>query len=155
MNYDLVRGLHIIAVIGWMAGMLLLPRLYVYHMQVERGSAAEQLFIDAERRLLRIIINPAMIAAWTFGLMLLWIRTDGLRAPGVILEPWLLTKLAFVVLLSGWHGVLAGARRKFAEGRNTRSQRYWRMTNELPFRGGDHHGAGGDDRVPVLIHGLT
>lgn len=133
MNYDLVRGLHILAVIAWMAGMLLLPRLYVYHMQVERGSTAEQLFIAAERRLLRIIINPAMIAAWTFGLMLLWIRASGFREPEVLLEPWLATKLVFAVLLSAWHGALSGARRRFAEGRNTRSQRYWRMTNELPF----------------------
>ena len=132
-HYDLIRGVHIIAVIAWMAGMLFLPRLFVYHMQVERGSDAERLFIDAERRLLRIIINPAMGLAWIFGLMLLWIRTEGLRAPEVLLEPWLVTKLAFVVALSAWHGVLAGARRRFAEGTNTRSQRYWRMTNELPF----------------------
>lgn len=133
MNYDLVRGLHIVAVIAWMAGLLFLPRLYIYHMQVERGSHAETVFIDAERRLMKIIMNPAMIAAWTLGLMLLWIRTDGLSAPGVLLEPWLATKLVFVLLLSGWHGALSAARRTFAEGRNTRSQRYWRMTNELPF----------------------
>jgi putative membrane protein len=133
MNYDLIRGLHIIAVIGWVAGMLFLPRLYVYHMQVERGSPAEQIFIDAERRLLRIIINPAMIAAWVFGLMLLWIRTDGFSNPQVLLEPWLATKLALVVALSAWHGHLSAARRRFADGTNTRSEKFWRMTNELPF----------------------
>lgn len=133
MNYDLVRGLHIIAVIAWMAGLLFLPRLYVYHLQVERGSRAEQLFIDAEQRLLKIILNPAMIVAWVLGLALLWIRTDGLRTPEVLLEPWLATKLLFVVLLSGWHGYLAGARKRFAAGANDKSERFWRLTNELPI----------------------
>ena len=132
MTYDLLRGLHIIAVIAWMAGMLFLPRLFVYHMQVERGSDAERLFVDAERRLLRIIINPAMIAAWILGLALLHHRVS-LGGWGVLLQPWLATKLLLVLALSAWHGHLAAARKRFEAGTNARSQRYWRMTNELPF----------------------
>lgn len=130
--YNLLRGLHIIAVIAWMAGMLFLPRLFVYQMQVERGSAAERLFIDAERRLLRIIVNPAMVAALLFGVGLIW--SDGERRGwGFLLTPWMLTKLAGVLFLFYWHGVLAGARKRFEAGTNTRSERFWRMTNELPF----------------------
>ena len=130
--YNLLRGLHILAVIAWMAGLLFLPRLYIYHMRSERGSAGEQLFIDAERRLLRIIMNPAMIAAWIFGLGLLHYDVS-VRGWGVLLEPWLATKLAFVLLLSGWHGQLAAARKRFAAGQNKRSEKFWRISNELPF----------------------
>ncbi|HRD45429.1 MAG TPA: CopD family protein [Caulobacter sp.] len=131
-HYDLLRGLHIIAVIAWMAGMLYLPRLYVYHTRAERGSQLDETFQEMERKLLRIIINPSMIAAWLLGLAL--IAANGVnRGWDFLAQPWMLTKLALVVALSGWHGFLAGARRKFEAGTNTRSEKFWRMTNEIPF----------------------
>lgn len=133
-HFNLFRGLHIIAVIAWMAGMLYLPRLYVYHCRATPGSEMDATFQEMEVKLLRIIINPAMIATWLFGLCL--IAADAQMRPGgwaFLLTPWMLTKLTGVILLSGWHGFLAGARRKFANGANTRSEKFWRMSNELPF----------------------
>lgn len=130
--YNLLRGLHIIAVIAWMAGMLFLPRLFVYQMRAEPDSDMDQMFKDAERRLLRIIINPALIAALIFGLGL--IVSDGERRGwGFLLTPWMLTKLAGVGFMFYWHGFLSAARRKFEAGTNTRSEKFWRVTNELPF----------------------
>jgi putative membrane protein len=131
-NYDLLRGLHILAVIAWMAGMLYLPRLYVYHMRAARGSELDLTFQEMERKLLRIIINPAMIATWLFGLCL--IAADGVnRGWDFLAQPWMIVKLVSVFVLSGWHGFLAGARRKFEAGTNARSEKFWRMTNEIPF----------------------
>ncbi|MDP1630124.1 MAG: CopD family protein [Caulobacter sp.] len=131
-NFNLIRGLHIIAVIAWMAGMLYLPRLYVYHSKATAGSELDETFKVMELKLLRIIINPAMIIALVFGLLL--IMADGrIRGWDFLTTPWMLTKLAALTFLFGWHGFLAGARRKFAENRNTRPEKFWRMTNELPF----------------------
>jgi len=131
-HYDLLRGLHIIAVIAWMAGMLYLPRLYVYHTRAERGSQMDETFQEMERKLLRIIINPSMVAAWLFGLAL--IAADSVRLGwGFLAQPWMIVKLVLVVAMSGWHGYLAGARRRFEAGTNTRTERFWRMTNEIPF----------------------
>ncbi|MDP1736788.1 MAG: protoporphyrinogen oxidase HemJ [Caulobacter sp.] len=126
-HYDLLRGLHIIAVIAWMAGMLYLPRLYVYHTGTTAGSELDVTFQIMERKLLRIIINPAMILTWLLGLSLMAARPD------VLGQPWMWIKLAGVLFLTSWHGFLAGARKKFAAGTNTRSAKFWRMTNELPF----------------------
>lgn len=126
-HYDLLRGLHIIAVIAWMAGMLYLPRLYVYHTRAIPGGELDSALQVMEVKLLRIIINPAMILTWLFGLSLMAARPD------VLAQPWMWVKLAGVVFLSSWHGFLAGARKKFAAGTNTRSEKFWRMTNELPF----------------------
>jgi putative membrane protein len=126
-NYNLLRGLHIIAVIAWMAGMLYLPRLYVYHAGAAAGSELDTTFQTMELKLLRIIINPAMILTWLLGLSLMAARPD------VLSQPWMWVKLAGVLFLTSWHGFLAGARKKFANGTNTRSARFWRMTNELPF----------------------
>lgn len=126
-HYDLLRGLHIIAVIAWMAGMLYLPRLYVYHTGTAAGSELDVTFQTMELKLLRIIINPAMILTWLLGLSLMAARPD------VLSQPWMWVKLAGVLFLSAWHGFLAGARKKFAAGTNTRSAKFWRMTNELPF----------------------
>jgi len=131
-NYDVLRGLHIIAVIAWMAGMLYLPRLYVYHTQAEAGSQMDETFKVMELKLLRIIINPSMGLAWLFGLCLI-AANSVIRGWGFLLEPWMVVKLASVIALSGWHGFLAGARRKFANGTNSRPERFWRMTNEIPF----------------------
>jgi putative membrane protein len=131
-HYDLVRGLHILAVIAWMAGLLYLPRLFAYHTGAKPGSEMDLTFQTMERKLLRIIMNPAFVLAWAFGLALIWI--DGhLRGWGFLAQPWMLAKLAGVLFLTGWHHHLGVARKAFAEGRNRRSNRYWRAVNELPF----------------------
>jgi putative membrane protein len=132
-NYDLLRGLHLIAVIAWMAGLLILPRLFVYHMRSEPGSDMAQLFEHAEGRLLRLIMNPAMVAAWVLGLSLMWVRSGGGEDTSFLHQPWMIVKLAGVGLVTWWHHRLAVARKRFAEGRNQRSERYWRMSNEVPF----------------------
>lgn len=136
-TYDLARGLHILAVIAWMAGLLFLPRLYAY--DAEQADRAEPLRGEMrgllrlwQTRLLKIIVNPAMIAAWIFGAWLIWI--DGTaRGWDFLLQPWMLAKLAGVVALSGWHGFLAAERKRIHGGVSTRSGRFWRMTNEIPF----------------------
>lgn len=135
--YDLARGLHILAVIAWMSGMLYLPRLYAY--DAEQAAKPEPLRSEMQAllrtwqtRLLRIIINPAMGLAFLFGGWLIWI--DGTaRGWDVFQQPWMVTKLVGVFLLAGWHGFLAGERKKIAAGTSTRSARFWRMSNEVPF----------------------
>jgi protoporphyrinogen IX oxidase len=125
--YHWTKAFHVISVIAWMAGMLYLPRLYVYHCEVKPGSVESERFKVMERRLLRQIINPAMIAAWTFGLLLA-------LTPGVLgwSAGWWYVKLAAVVLLAGFHGALSRWRRDFLEDRNTRPQRFYRIANEVP-----------------------
>ncbi|MDB5445505.1 MAG: hypothetical protein JWQ97_822 [Phenylobacterium sp.] len=131
-RYDLFRGLHILAVIAWMAGLLYLPRLFAYHTTATAGSEMDLTFQIMEAKLLKIIMNPAFVASWIFGLTLIWI--DGhVRGWSFLGQGWMVTKLAGVLFLTGWHHYLAVARKAFAEGRNRRSNRFWRMTNELPF----------------------
>jgi len=133
MTYNLLRGLHILAVIAWMAGLLLLPRLYAYHTETAPpGSEFDGHFKRWEAKVMRIILNPAMMLAWLFGLALIWVDAQA-RGWGFLSQPWMITKLAGVLFLTGWHAYLSAARRAFAEGRNQRSGRFWRMTNELPF----------------------
>jgi len=133
LTYNLLRGLHIVAVIAWMAGLLYLPRLFAYHTDAPAGSAMDETFKTMEARLYRMIMNPAMIAVWILGLSLIWF--DGSRRLGwsFLLAPWMLTKLAGVVFLTWWHHYLGLARKAFAKGERRRSNRFWRMTNELPF----------------------
>ncbi|MGE3365227.1 MAG: protoporphyrinogen oxidase HemJ [Rhizobiaceae bacterium] len=123
--YLWAKAIHVIAVISWMAGMLYLPRLFVYHVDAEKGSAQSETFKVMERRLLRGIINPAMMFSWVFGLWLAW---KGFGFQG----GWLHAKLAAVLVLSGMHGYLSTAVRAFAEDRNTRPARHWRIVNEVP-----------------------
>jgi len=123
--YLWLKAAHVIAVIAWMAGMLYLPRLFVYHARSEPGSEQSETFKVMERRLLRVIINPAMIATWVLGVWLAW---DG----GFFGSGWFDAKLALVVALSALHGMYAGWVRRFAEDRNTRSQRFYRAINEVP-----------------------
>ncbi|MET2830009.1 protoporphyrinogen oxidase HemJ [Mesorhizobium shangrilense] len=123
--YPWAKAIHVIAVISWMAGMLYLPRLLVYHADAEKGSVQSETFKVMERRLLRGIINPAMIATWVFGLWLAW---KGFAFHG----GWLHAKIAAVLLLSAVHGYLAGAVRKFAGDRNEKPARHWRIVNEIP-----------------------
>ncbi len=131
-HYNLIRGLHIVAVIAWMAGMMYLPRLFAYHTRASPGSQMDQTFKIMEVKLLRIIINPAIILVVILGGILIWVDLSRI-GPHFWLAPWFVTKILGVILLGAWHGYLARARRMFAEGRNTRSERFWRMTNELPF----------------------
>jgi putative membrane protein len=123
--YLWAKAIHVIAVISWMAGMLYLPRLFVYHTAAEKGSTQSETFKVMERRLLRAIINPAMTVAWVFGLWLAW---KGFGFAG----GWLHAKLAAVLIMSGVHGYLSAAVRKFAEDRNEKTARHWRIVNEIP-----------------------
>jgi protoporphyrinogen IX oxidase len=123
--YAWLKAFHIIAVIAWMAGMLYLPRLFVYHCEAEAGSKQSETFKLMERRLLRAIINPAMIAAWVLGLALIW-QGDWLAAY------WLHAKLALVLALSALHGLLARWVRDFAADRNQHTQKFYRIINEIP-----------------------
>jgi putative membrane protein len=123
--YLWLKAAHVIAVISWMAGMLYLPRLFVYHSEVAADSPQSQTFKVMERRLLRLIINPAMVATWALGL---WLAHEG----GLLGQGWLHAKFALVVLLSAVHGYFARAVRAFAEDRNIRPARHWRIMNEVP-----------------------
>ncbi|MBA3810412.1 MAG: CopD family protein [Caulobacteraceae bacterium] len=128
MMFNLLRGLHILAVIAWMAGLLYLPRLFAYHTRAAVGSEMDETFKTMEAKLLGIIMNPAMIAVLVLGAALVWF--DG---PQVLKAPWMVTKLAGVIFLVFWHSYLAAARKRLAAGRRERTERFWRMTNELPF----------------------
>ena len=133
--YDWLRGLHILAVIAWMAGMLYLPRLYAYHTRATPGSEMDTTFQEMERKLLRIIMNPAMAVSLVLGIALIWYDST-YRYAGVakfLGQPWMSVKLLGVIFLLGWHGFLSSARKTFANGTNTRSNTFWRATNELPF----------------------
>ena len=123
--YLWIKAVHVIAVIAWMAGMLYLPRLFVYHVDSERGSVQSETFKVMERRLYRGIINPSMIIAWAAGLWLAW---KGFGFMG----GWLHAKIALVVAMSAMHGYLGGAVRRFAEDRNEKPARHWRIVNEVP-----------------------
>lgn len=124
-GYDWVKALHIIAVIAWMAGMLYLPRLFVYHCDAPAGSDKSETFKVMERRLLRGIINPAMIATWVFGL---WLVT----VSGSYRDGWFQAKFILVLVLAGLHGFFVRAVADFAADRNTRSQKFYRVINEAP-----------------------
>lgn len=131
--YDLVRGLHIISVIAWMAGIMYLPRLFAYHAEAIPGSEMDKTFQTMELKLYRIIMGPAMVAAFVLGLALIWIDGTARLGWSFLGKPWMITKLAGAVFLIGWHHFLGAARKRFAAGTNTRSARFWKMTNELPF----------------------
>jgi len=122
-----VKALHVISVIAWMAGMMYLPRLFVYHADAEKGSVQSETFKLMERRLYRGITTPAMIAAYVFGLAMIF--------AGIIdwhqIWPWV--KAVFVLALSGYHGMLGGRLRAFANDSNDKPSRYYRAINEIPF----------------------
>ena len=132
--YDLLRGLHIIAVIAWMSGMMYLPRLFAYHTETApAGSEFDAHFKVWEGKLLRIIINPAMTLTFLFGFGLIWIDGSQRLGWGFLLLPWMLVKIAGIVFLSYWHGFLSKSRRQIAEGQRPKTAKFWRATNELPF----------------------
>ena len=123
--YQWLLAFHIIAVIAWMAGMLYLPRLFVYHCEAEAGSKQSETFKVMERRLLKAIINPAMIVTWLLGLWLAW-------SGGWYASPWLQAKVVLVLGLSALHGFFVRWVRDFAADRNTHSQKFYRFINEVP-----------------------
>ena len=122
-----IKALHVISVISWMAGLLYLPRLFVYHCDAQIGTDKSETLKVMERRLLRAIMNPAMLASWLFGAIMLYDMRDALMVPG-----WLHVKLASVVAMTAAHMLMAKWRREFAEDRNTRSHRFYRTANEVP-----------------------
>ncbi len=126
--YPWIKSLHLISVIAWMAGIFYLPRLYVYHTMITPGSAESERFKVMERRLLKQIMNPAMIATWLFGLVLVF-------TPGVIdwtHAGWWHVKFTMVLLMSGFHGAMSKWRREFLEDRNRHSTKFYRIANEVP-----------------------
>ncbi len=123
--YPWIRALHIIFVIAWMAGLLYLPRLFVYHCQAETGSPLAETFKVMERRLLKAIMNPALIAAWVFGLSLMFFGE-------IWREPWMHAKFLLLLLLTAAHLSMARWQRAFAEDRNAKSERFYRIANEVP-----------------------
>ena len=123
-----IKGLHILAVIAWMAGLLYLPRLFVYHTAAAPGSDTADTLAVMERKLLRGIMNPAMVAVLLFGGALVW-----LEGVSLLTKPWMVVKLLGVVFLLAWHHYLADARKRLAAGERTHSERFWRLMNETPF----------------------
>jgi putative membrane protein len=123
--YPWIKALHVIAVISWMAGMLYLPRLFVYHCEAEVGSKQSETFKVMEWRLLKLIINPAMMVTWLAGLYLAW-------SAHWYTSPWFHAKLTLVIVLSGVHGFFVRWVKDFAADRNTRSQKFYRIINEVP-----------------------
>ena len=129
-TYLLFKSIHLIAVISWMAGLLYLPRIFVYHSEAVQNNKSEDLmetFKVMERRLLVYIMNPAMIVSWIFGVLL--IHTIGMDNFGSI---WLQLKLTFVIILTIYHFFLFQCLRKFVENRNTYSSKFYRIINEIP-----------------------
>jgi protoporphyrinogen IX oxidase len=120
-----LKALHVVAVISWMAGLLYLPRLFVYHCAAEKGSQQSETFKTMEHRLLRLIMNPAMIVVWITGPWLAW-------AQGMVHDRWLWAKFALVVALTGYHHALGLWRKDFAADRNVRQARFYRIANEVP-----------------------
>jgi len=124
--YLWIKAFHIIAVIAWMAGMLYLPRLFVYHAAVPRGSEQSETFKTMEQRLLRFIMTPAMIATWIFGIALAMIESQLLAAT------WFHIKIALVLVMTVMHGLFSHWTSDFARDRNARPPKFYRITNEIP-----------------------
>jgi len=124
--YLWIKSFHLIAVMSWMAAMLYLPRLFVYHVDAKKGSVQSETFKTMERRLLRYIGTPAMLVTWILGIMLLAAN------PEVAQNGWIHFKLLLVFLLSGFHGACAGWMKKFARDENTKSAKFFRIANEVP-----------------------
>ena len=131
--YNLLIGLHIIMVIAWMAGLMMLPRLYAYHTETAPpGSDFDAHFTRWEGKVIKIILRPAMGLVWLLGLSLIYVDSQ-IRGVSFLAEPWMLTKIAGIVFVTGWHGFISNAHKGFLAGRRDRTAKFWRMTNELPF----------------------
>ena len=127
-HYMWVKAFHVIAVIAWMAGMLYLPRLFVYHAEAPKGGELSETLKIMEHRLLRYIITPAMIATFLFGGLMLYANWEAIMTSA----GWMHAKLLLVFLLAGVHGMLSGMRKKFARDENTRPAKFYRILNEVP-----------------------
>ncbi len=125
--YLWLKSVHLIMVIAWMAGMMYLPRLFVYQHQSEKGGEAERYFIQMQRRLLKGIINPSMVLVWVLGILML------VANPAILSQGWFHVKLALLVAVSAIHGFYSSSRRKFEKGERPRSEKFWRIMNEVPF----------------------
>ena len=126
-HYLWIKALHLIAVIAWMAGMMYLPRLFIYHHQSEKGGEAERFFVTMERRLFLGIINPSIVAVWLLAALMLYARPDILGAG------WFMVKFPMVLGISAIHGWYSRARKAFDRGERPRSEKFWRIMNEVPF----------------------
>ena len=126
MSYDVIKALHLISVISWMAGLLYLPRLFVYHAETTVGSVRAETFKVMERRLLKAIMNPAMVASFVFGIWMI------ILAPSLLYEPWMHVKILCVLLMAGCHGVFSKMRRKLENDEPPRPPRAYRIWNEVP-----------------------
>lgn len=124
--YLWIKALHVISIIAWMAGMLYLPRLFVYHAGAVAGSELSETLKTMERRLLKIIMNPAMVAAWVFGGLMLYANT------GLFQQGWMHGKLLLVVVMTGLHHVFAKWAKQFAADQNKRAPKFYRIANEVP-----------------------
>jgi putative membrane protein len=133
--FDLLRGLHIIVVIAWMAGLMMLPRLYAYHTETAPpGSEFDANFLKWEGKLQKIILGPSIGLVWLLGLSLAaWHIFAAKEGWGFLAQPWMIVKLLMVIGISGWQGFLTGSYRKFQKGERPKSAKFWRATNELPF----------------------
>ncbi|MGB4107511.1 MAG: protoporphyrinogen oxidase HemJ [Alphaproteobacteria bacterium] len=125
-HYRWILAFHVIAVIAWMAGMLYLPRLFVYHADAAKGSDKSETFKIMEKKLLRLIISPAMGAAFLFGILMLVVN------PALLQEPWMHMKLTCVILLGALHGFFAKTVKIFGRDENVRPAKFYRIANEIP-----------------------
>ena len=126
MSYDVIKALHLISVMSWMAGLLYLPRLFVYHAETTVGSVRAETFKVMERRLLKAIMNPAMIASFAFGIWMI------VLAPGLLYELWMHVKILCMLLMAGCHGVFSKMRRRLENDEPPRPPRAYRIWNEVP-----------------------
>ena len=126
MSYEVIKALHIIAVMSWMAGLLYLPRLYVYHAETSIGEVRAETFKVMERRLLKAIMNPAMIASFIFGIWML------VLAPGLFYEPWMQVKILCVLVMAACHGKFSKMRRELENDMSPKSPKAYRVWNEVP-----------------------
>ena len=126
MSYDVIKALHLISVMSWMVGLLYLPRLFVYHAETTVGSVRAETFKIMERRLLKAIMNPAMIASFAFGIWMI------VLVPGLLYEPWMHVKILCVLLMAGCHGVFSKMRRRLENDEPPRPPRAYRIWNEVP-----------------------
>jgi putative membrane protein len=126
-HYLTLKALHLAAVIAWMAGVMYLPRLFIYHLECARGGEAEAFFVKMERRLLKGIMNPALIAVWLFAILMLTAN------PALLKAGWFQVKLPMVVGISAIHGFYAATQKKFERGERPSTGVFWRWMNEAPF----------------------
>lgn len=124
--YNWIKALHVIAIIAWMAGMLYLPRLFVYHAEAEAGSDKSETFKIMERRLLRFIMNPAMVAAWVFGGLMLY------AMPDLLSQGWMHVKLTGIIAMTIIHHIFGYWRKVFDRDENKKTAKFYKVWNEVP-----------------------